>query len=220
MSTLGRRKWDVFPPGGNFNCCTAPGKNLCIVPPSLCSRSAPQGSTDVFQGFGKKILTSFLYCIFAFIGHLYSYCPELKHLMPVSSMWPIRPLVSRKYQRSNYTVNVLNWVLDFGPHSTANDMHFLKANCHTYFKHHLHAAFYEQKWNLQCISRNVLFTWFPHFYIFFKGKNILVNTSALQFYPCNSNNGHLTWFPQRESLSNRQKVLPQDFRTLFSIILL
>ena len=29
----------------------------------------------------------------AFIGQLYSYCPELKNLIPVSSMWPIGPIV-------------------------------------------------------------------------------------------------------------------------------
>ena len=55
--TLGHRKWDVFIQSSNFNCCTAPGKNLCIVSPSLWSRSAPLGSTDVFQGFGDKVLT-------------------------------------------------------------------------------------------------------------------------------------------------------------------
>ena len=45
----------MFTPGSNFNFCTAPGKNLCIVPPSLWSESAPRGNTDVFRVLLKLV---------------------------------------------------------------------------------------------------------------------------------------------------------------------
>ena len=104
MSTLGHRKWDVFPPGRNLNCCTAQGKNICIVPPSSWSRSALRGGTDVFQGFGSKVLTLqiCLYWATVFIPTL----TALKHVMLVSSMWLIGPLVSQGKQ-------ALVWVFIF-----------------------------------------------------------------------------------------------------------
>ena len=81
----------MFTLGSNFNCCTVPGKNLCIVPPSLSSESAPRGSTYVFQGFENKVLTLQISLYWAAV--LIPTIIALKHLMPVSSMWPIRPLV-------------------------------------------------------------------------------------------------------------------------------
>ena len=48
---------NVFTLGSNFNCGTALGKSLSIVLPSLELRSAPQESTDVFQGCGNKVPT-------------------------------------------------------------------------------------------------------------------------------------------------------------------
>ena len=49
---------NVFTLGSNFNCCNAPGKSISIVLPSLGLRSAPQESTDVFQGCGNNVSTS------------------------------------------------------------------------------------------------------------------------------------------------------------------
>ena len=65
--------------GSNFDCCT----NLCIVPASLRSRSAPLGGADIFQA---SVLT--LQICLPSLGS----CTliALKHLMVVSSMWPIR----------------------------------------------------------------------------------------------------------------------------------
>ena len=69
---------------GNFNCCTAPGKSLGIVLPSLGLRSAPRGSTDVFQGCGSKVPILHICLYLAAVLILNLIAP--KQLMPVSSM--------------------------------------------------------------------------------------------------------------------------------------
>ena len=50
-----------------------------------------QGSTDVFQGFGNEVLTLQICLYWAAV--LISTLIALKHLMPVSSMWPTGPLI-------------------------------------------------------------------------------------------------------------------------------
>ena len=77
--------------GSNFNCCTAPGKNICMVRPSLWSRSAPRRSTDYFQAFRKKVLALQICLYWAAV--LISTLTALEHLMPVSRMWSIGSLV-------------------------------------------------------------------------------------------------------------------------------
>ena len=54
-------------------------------------KSAPRGSTDVFQGFGNKVLALQICLYWAAV--LIPTLIALKHLMPVSSMWPKGPLL-------------------------------------------------------------------------------------------------------------------------------
>ena len=63
-------------------------KTFVVYPHHYDHEVLPWGITDVFQGFVNKILT-FQIC-------LYSHSYAMKHLMPVSSMWPIRPFVFYK----------------------------------------------------------------------------------------------------------------------------
>ena len=59
----------------NFNCCTAPGKNLCIVPHHY-DQEVLSGEVQMFF---KALTTSSQLCKFAFIGRLYLfplYCSE------------------------------------------------------------------------------------------------------------------------------------------------
>ena len=119
------RKWDVFTQGSNFNCCTAPGKNLCIAPSSLWSRSAPRGSTDVFQGFDNKVLTLQI-CLYWAVVHIPTLI-TLKHLMPVSSMW-LGPLVAFCPSRLPYFQDLTKIFLIFSRRPPNNMYTFLHLN--------------------------------------------------------------------------------------------
>ena len=99
----------MFTLGSNFNCYTAACKNLCIVPPpSLLSAS--RGSIDVFQGLNNNVLTLQICLYWAAV--LIPTLVTLKHLMPVSSMWPIGPLVLKSNLQAEITE--INWSISKG----------------------------------------------------------------------------------------------------------
>ena len=81
-------------------------KTSVLYPRHYDQRSASLGSTDVFQGFGKKVLALQICLYWAAVP--VPTLIALEHLMPVSSMWPIGPLVLITKAFDLITVNLFN----------------------------------------------------------------------------------------------------------------